>query len=81
MLMQVFLFYNVPCWSYYFITCQNNLNVLIFVSGCHFQFSSVVLCDFIKLLCVLTVKHAILEMKIIVSVESDIRVFAVISEA
>ncbi len=60
---------------------QNNLNVLIFVSGCHFQFPSVVLCDFIKLLCVLTVKYAILDMKIIVSVESDIRVFAVISEA
>ncbi len=51
MLMQVFFKCAMFMLEVFFHN-QNNLNVLIFVSGCHFQFPSVVLCDFIKLLCV-----------------------------
>lgn len=47
----------------------------------HFQFSSGFICDHKVIVGVLAMKHAISDMKIKMSVQSNIQVFAVISEA
>lgn len=82
MLMCFFFFFNYYMFMFFYNLLdlgQNNRNVINFPNGCHFQSSGDFLCE--GIVGVLAVKGAILNIKLRVSVDLDIRVFAVISES